>query len=399
MIKINYLLAISLLFGSNLMSKDKVNTKVNTHKKEFHSVWQKTYGGDEKDKGYDSVALDDGGFFVVGSTKSYGHGREDMLIVKFNKKGKSLIRSTFGGKNRDYANAVTKTSDGNYVAVGASESYSKYGDKDLFIVKFDKNGEKLWQRHFGGDRDDEGYDVVGVKNGAVLVVGYTESYGHGYKDVYFLYIDKNGKEIWSKAIGGKDDEEAKAITISKDGSIFLAGSSRSYGDHGFEFYILKFSPSGKYLFRRTFGGEEDDFIYAMDATKDGGVVVAGSTESFDSKHNDVDIIRFDKNGKIIWHKIYGFKSKEWANAVLSLDDGGFLVAGTTKSFGFGKYDFYLLELNSRGSSRWANVYGGEDRDMAHSLTKLKDGSILVTGETESFGNGDYDVMMIKMRKY
>jgi len=389
MIWTNRLLVFSLiytLFSCSLFAK------------ELRSVWQKAYGESKKDIAYDSIGLENGGALIVGMTKSWGHGKSDMLIVKIDKKGNPQFRFTYGGKKNDEARAITKTSDGKFVVVGSSDSYTEYGDKDVYVVKFDKNGKKLWGKTFGGDRDDEAYDVIATKNGGVIVVGYTESYGQGYKDGYLLYLDKNGKEIWAKAIGGKDDDIIKGIAFSKAGGFFVAGTTRSFKAEGFDFYLVKFNKKAKYEFKRVLGGDEDDKFNAIVATDDGGCAVAGMTQSFDSKREDIDVMRFDKNGKLVWHKIFGFKSKEWANSITTTKEGGFIVAGTTKSFGFGGYDFYLLELNSKGSSIWANVYGAGDDEIANSVRPMPDGSYLVSGQTDSYGNGDYDFMFIKLIK-
>ena len=364
--------------------------------KELKTQFIKTYGGSKRDKAFGAVALKNGGAMLIGTSKSFGK-RKQMLITKIDKKGKTLFRAIYGEKQNDEGRAIARLSDGNFIAVGSSQSYSKDGDKDFFVVKIKPDGHKIWQKVFGGDRDEEAFDVVGTGNGGALIVGYTESFGHGNKDIFILFIDKNGKEIWSKFLGGEDDDVANAITVVNDG-FYVAGYTESFNAVGKDFLLIKYNQKAKMQFLKKFGGDDDDEFKAITPTKDGGCVLAGYTKSFESKHSDIDIIRYSKNGKMLWHKIYGFKSKEWANSITNTKNGGFLVAGTTKSFGFGNFDFYMLELDSNGSSKWANVYGGGDRDIAHKVISLKDDSYLVVGETESFGNGDYDFMEVKLKR-
>ncbi len=365
--------------------------------KELKTEFIKTYGGTKRDKAYGAVALKDGSALLVGTSKSFGKQREQMLITKLSPKGKTLFRAVFGEKKKDEGRAIAKTGDGNFIAVGASESYSKEGDKDLYVVKLSPTGHKIWSKVFGGDRDDEGFDVVGTGNGGALIVGDTESFGHGNKDIFILFIDKNGKEIWSKFLGGDSDDVGYSLAVTK-GGFYVAGYTESFGAGGQDFILLKYNSKGKLLFTKVFGGDDDDEFKSVVATKDGGCAVAGFTKSFESKHSDIDIIRYSKSGKMIWHKIYGFKSKEWANSITTTKNGGFLVAGTTKSFGFGNFDFYMLELDQNGSSKWANVYGGGDKDIAHKVISFKDDSYLIVGETESFGSGDYDFMEVKLKR-
>jgi len=367
--------------------------------KELKRTFVKTFGGVKKDIANGAVATDDGGAILVGVSKSFQDKREQLLITKINSKGQTQFRAVYGGKKRDGANAVAKLSDGNYLAVGYSESFSKDGDKDAYLVKFAPNGHKIWSKTFGGDRDDEALDVVGVGNGKALVVGYTESFGHGNKDIYLLLIDKNGKKIWSKYLGGSEDDIGYSLALSKDG-FFVAGSTESFHteeSEGKDFFLIKYNAKAKIEFIKRYGGDDDDEFKAVTATDDGGCVATGYTKSFDSKHSDIDIIRYSKDGKMLWHKIYGFKSKEWANSIVKTKYG-YLIAGTTKSFGFGDFDFYMLEVNQNGSSLWANVYGGSDKDIAKKVIKLSDGSYLVVGKTESFGSGDYDFMEVKLKR-
>ena len=398
LLKSSFLICATTLLFTTLNAKGDLQKEPKKTKPEFETVWQKAYGGDGRDRAYGVVALKNGGAMVAGMSRTYGHGRSDMLIVKLDKKGKTVWRSSYGGKKRDFAYNITRTSDGNFIAVGSSESFSKDGNLDVYVVKFDTEGKRAWQKTYGGDEKDEAKAVVAVGGGGVLVAGYTESYGKGRKDIYILYIDKNGKEIWSKAIGGKEDDVANDIKLTADGGFVVVGGTESYGAGSSDFYVLKFDGKGKFLWDKVYGEANEDVLNTVAATPNGGFVVAGKTKSFGSKHSDIDIINYDKNGKTIWHKIFGFDSKEWANDIIRIPGGGYLLAGTTKSFGFGKFDFYLLEIDSKGSSVWANVYGGENKDMAHALTRMADGTILVVGETESFGQGGYDFMMIELEK-
>ncbi len=209
-----------------------------TKKHEFETIWQKAFGGPERDRAYGVTALKDGGSMVAGISHSFGKGRSDMLILKLDKNGKTIWRSAYGGKKKDYAKAITKTSDGNFIAVGGTESFTKDGNLDVYVVKFDTEGKRAWQKNYGGDEKDEARAVVAVKDGGVLVAGYTESFGKDRKDVYILYIDKNGKEIWSKAIGEKDEDEAFAITLTADGG-FVVGDTESFGKGGYDFFMIE----------------------------------------------------------------------------------------------------------------------------------------------------------------
>jgi uncharacterized delta-60 repeat protein len=377
---------VSALSGAELKSVDMTND------------WQKTFGGTKKDRAYDVAPTHDGGAVVVGGCKSFSQGRTDACILKMDAKGNILWTKSYGGKKRDSANAVVETTDGNIVVVGNSMSYSEDGDSDVFVLKLNQQGKVLWKHTYGGSENEVGNGVDAIANGGVIIAGLTESYGQGNEDVYFLKLNANGKVLAESAIGGSGDDYASAIARTNDGNYVLGGASESFGDNGFDFYYIKLSPSGALLWEKTLGGENDDIIYDLvSAGGKGDFAFAGMTKSYGSKHKDLTVLKMNKDGNNYWHKIFGFKSKEYANSLVTTKDGGFVVAGTTKSFGMGKYDFYIIRLNNRGNLIWANVYGNEERDIAHGVTQLNNGQFIVVGQTDSYGKGSDDFFMMNLR--
>ncbi len=360
--------------------------------------WQKTFGGTKKDQPYSVTATSDGGAVVAGACKSFSEGRTDACVLKMDSKGNILWTKSYGGKKRDTARSVVETSDGNIVLVGNSMSYSENGDSDVFVLKLSPNGELLWKNTYGGTEDEMGNGVDAIADGGVIIAGSTESYGKGNRDVYFLKLNTHGKVLAESAIGGSGDDYANAIAVTNDGNYVLGGSSESYGDNGFDFYYLKFTPSGGLAWEKTYGGEQDDEIYDLvSAGGKGDFAFAGMTKSYGSKHKDLTVLKMNADGNNYWHKIFGFKSKEYANSLTPTRDGGFMVVGTTKSFGYGKYDFYCVRLNSNGNLIWANVYGEKEKDMAHGVTQIKNGEFIVVGQTDSYGKGSDDFFMMNLR--
>lgn len=375
----------------------------NTTKKpsgpELKFTWKTTFGGSKKEKARSVVALANGDVAVLGTCRSMGHGREDLCVIRVSAKGQTLWKKAYGGKKRDLATSLTMTSDGNLVAVGHGQSFNKGGDFDVYAVKLSaKNGDLLWQKAYGGEDLDHANGVCATKDGGVMIAGSTESYGKGYHDIYLLKLDVNGNKEWQKTYGNAKDDIAYAITPSADGNFILAGSSDSYSKDNLDFYVTKVSPTGKQIWAKAYGEDKKDVFRAIIATKDGGCVVAGETESYKSKHSDIDVMKLDKNGEQVWHQLFGFKSIELGHGIAHTPDGGYMVVGTTKSMGHGKYDMYVLELDSTGHLTWGNLYGGGKKDMAHAVAQTTRGSMVIVGDTESFGNGSSDFFMVDLLK-
>lgn len=366
-------------------------------KRAFVNSWQVAFGGTSKDIAYDVCAAENDNVIVVGDCRSYGKGRDDVLVLKVNTHGKLLWKKTFGKKRKDIAYAVVQTTDGNFVAVGETRSFSETGDPDVYVIKFDTNGKLIWEKNFGGKMKDFAKDVVATSDGGVLIAGASESFGDTYLDSYILKVNKNGKEEWAKVLGGERDDIANSLALTSDGGFVIAGVSESYQNGSKDFYIVRFDSHAKQKWTKVYGEDNEDIAYGVVASENGSCVVAGKTKSFGSKRSDIMVLKIATNGKLIWQRLFGYKDKEWANAITKTDNG-FMLAGTTNSFGHGKFDFYVMQLDKEGHSLWGPVYGGEDVDKAYGLTRTSAGNYVVVGETKSYGKGNFDYFMLQLRK-
>jgi hypothetical protein len=150
-------------------------------------------------------------------------------------------------------------------------------------------------------------------------------------------------------------------------------------------------------FVKTYGGTEDDRAYAVQQTSDGGYIVAGSTRSFGAGRHDIILVKTDANGNRIWAKTYGGTEDDRAYAVQQTSDGGYIVAGSTRSFSGGRDDIILIKTDANGNRIWAKTYEGTDDDMdrAYAVQQTSDGGYIVAGSTRSFGAGRHDIILVK----
>jgi hypothetical protein len=148
-------------------------------------------------------------------------------------------------------------------------------------------------------------------------------------------------------------------------------------------------------FAKTYGGTSYDLAYSIQQTSDGGYIVAGATRSFGAGLYDILFIKTDANGNIIWAKTYGGTSWDYPSSVRQTSDGGYIVAGFTGSFGAGYGDIILIKTDANGNVQWAKAYGGTSSDGAASVQQTSDGGYIVAGSTGSFGAGGSDFFLIK----
>jgi hypothetical protein len=251
--------------------------------------WAKTFGGSKDDEGFSVQQTSDGSFIIVGRTESFGAGEDDVWLIKTDADGNKLWEKTFGGSRYDYGYSVRQTSDGGFIIVGYTASF---GARDVWLIKTDANGNKQWDRTFGGSDSDVGYSVQQTSDGGFIIVGYTVSFGAGKDDVWLIKTDANGNKQWDRTFGGSVWDWGSSVQQTRDGGFILVGGTRSFGAGDADVWLIKTDASGNKLWDRTFGGSRWDWGNSMQQTRDGGFILVGETESFGAGWADVWLIKY-----------------------------------------------------------------------------------------------------------
>lgn len=322
----------------------------------FGQGFEKTFGGANFDLGYSVQPTSDGGYIITGSTESYGNGDADVYLVKTDANGDSLWTKTFGGASQDYGSSLQLTSDGGYIIAGRTE-YSN-GDKDVYLIKTDANGDTLWTKTYGGTSLDFGLFVQQTTDGGFIITGATESFGNGGRDVYLAKTDANGIEQWAQSFGGSVFDLGNCVQQTTDGGYIIVGGTNSFGNGDRDAYLIKTDGNGVEQWNQTFGGVEFDVGNSVKQTSDGGYIITGRTASFGAGNKDVYLIKTDGSGTEQWYKTFGGPSFDLGTAVQQTPDGGYVICGGTDSFGAGARDAYLIKTDSNGTELWNETLGG-----------------------------------------
>jgi len=247
---------------------------------------------------------------------------------------------------------------------------------------------------YGGTNSNYAFSLQQTSDGGYIVAGWKFSVGAG-SDFFLIKTDANGDIQWAKTYGGTNDDYLYSVQQTSDGGYIVAGRTGSFGAAFGDVFLVKTDADGNLQWAKTYGGTYWDDASSVQQTSDGGYIVAGGTGSFGAGRNDIFLIKTDANGNIIWAKTYGGTDYDYASSVQQTSDGGYIVAGETYSFGAGRNDIFLIKTDANGNIIWAKTYGGTDYDYASSVQQTSDGGYIVAGGTGSFGAGDFNAFLVK----
>lgn len=259
-----------------------------------------------------------------------------------------------------------------------------------------------WARVYGGSESDYFDSLQQTKDGGYVFAGSTRSFGAEWNDAWAVKLDSNGQVQWSKRYGGTDPSDwdgASSIRQTTDGGYIVAGETRSFGAGSTDAWVMKLDGSGNIIWEKTYGGNRGDQADCVRPTSDGGFIVAGSTWSFGTA-KEIWVLKLYGTGAIQWQKTYGGTDGEEDALVEQTSDGGYIVAARTWSFGAGYVDIWFLKLDANGNVVWERTYGGDNWDEVDTIRQTSDNGYIIAGYTVSFGPGssDRNAWLIKLDK-
>lgn len=416
--------------------------------------WKKTFGGSSFEDIRSILQTADGGYIIVGETYSNdgditdgNNGSFDGWMMKLDKNGDIEWSRTLGGEDMDDFSSVQQTADGGYIVAGTTASDQNTtditdgnnGNFDGLVMKFDADGNKLWDKTFGGSSTDGFSSIQQTADGGYIVAGHSLSSNgditdgnNGSWDGWIVKLDGNGNKQWLKTLGGSSSDEFYSVQQTADGGYIIAGYTGSNqgdisdGNNGYEDgWIVKLDADGNKQWDKTLGGSSSEEFMSIRQTSDGGYILVGYTFSDDGDITDGYngyigsgrfpnglVIKLDADGNKEWDKTFKDSLYSQLESIEQTEDGGYIVAGRNDTI-IGEIDGWMppmtdadgwiIKMDADGTRKWDMILGGSSYDFFNSIQKTADGGYIVAGQTESDdkdisdgNNGRTDGWVIKL---
>jgi len=359
------------------------------------TLWTRVIGGYQGDEGWSILQTEDNGYIIVGATSSYGAGgSEDVWLIKTDSNGDTLWTKTYGGIDGETGYSIQKTNDNGFIIAGITGSFPP-GDSNVFLVKTDFNGNEQWNRVYGGNDSDSGWFVQQTNDGGFIIVGNTYSFGLGGSDVWLIKTDENGNESWNQTYGGIGIDYGRSVLQTIDNGFLIIGGTEPFEFGNADVWLIKTDADGDTLWTKTYGGNDIDYGQSVQQTIDDGYILVGTTKSYGHGSWDVYLIKTNANGDTLWTNTFGGIGSESGWDVKQTLDGGFIIVGDTHFFGSGGDDVYVIKTDNLGNEIWFETYGCEDYDSGYSVQQTIDYGYIIAGYT-NIGSGAKNIYLIKL---
>ncbi|HBG70159.1 MAG: hypothetical protein A2W93_10505 [Bacteroidetes bacterium GWF2_43_63] len=305
----------------------------------------------------------------------------------------TFIRN-YGDLCPDFGMSVCNNNSGGYILCGQSESYTS-GAISAIAISIDSLGNQEWMQTYGGSDIDFGQSIDKTPDGGYIICGFTTSFGAGGYDIYLVKTDANGNQQWQKTFGGAGTEYGYCVKTLPDSGFILCGSTTSFGAGGTDAMLIRTDAAGNTVWTKYYGATGNDGVYSLARTSDHGYVLAGYTFNFGAVSDDAWIIETDSAGNQLWAEHFGGNGSERAMSIVQDVNHDFVFSGYSNSYGGGSQDFYLVRIDSAGTLLQDTVFGGLSDDKSFGIAACADHGFIMTGQTESYGNGGLDLYVIK----
>ncbi len=394
-----YIILALLLYSSCPELQAQGNQKI---------LFRKVFGGSRFDEAKKVLALQDNSILVLGRSSSGEVGNTDLHILKLSSDGTLIWEQKIGGDGTEEVQDIIQTKDGGFIIAGNSDSFDRSPEMhDMWILKLNKKGVEEWSKTYGDElKIEKANAIVESHSKGYTIVGNVldlES-ENPISNVILLEIDSEGNKLWEKVYGGNSNEEGKDLVKTEQGYT-IAANTESFGRGKWDVWLLSVDVKGNKLWENTLGGGDNEMVNAIVKTKDDEYIIGGYSYTFAEGSLDAWVVKTNNKGFQEWFRVYGDLSTDEAFSIIQTEDQNFLLTGYVdvwqsneegQNISTEGLDILLVKFDSKGKLFWKRNLGGPNEQRGYDLCETKDHKIVIAGFTKSAKNSNGDMLVVKV---
>ena len=239
----------------------------------------------------------------------------------------------------------------------------------------------------------DGYSIQQTIDGGFVMCGSTLDSSNA---IYVAKTDYNGDTLWTKKYIGEKYYWSTSVQQTFDHGFIIAGGCKDVGiGINNDICLLKIDSIGNVSWLKIYSDSLNESVFSVQQTMDSGYVVAGNVKLGISGQEDINIVKYDFHGNVIWAKIVGGINDDYAKSISQTTDEGYIIAGSTASFGAGSTDAILIKMSRVGIIQWAKTFGSVKAEGINSVRQTVDGGYILSGYIQNGGTQGLDIYIIK----
>jgi hypothetical protein len=357
-------------------------------KSNSQNTFQKTYGANGK--GLQVIKTNNGNYAMAGSFNN------DVSLLILDKYGNKIVNKTYGGSALDDGNAIAQASDGSFFILGNTFSFITNGIAAAYLLKVDVTGNLIWSKSFQGDgscmNTSSGWSILPTDDGGCIFSGGAGAFCTGEAGLFVTRINSSGNIIWSNVYDGM----IGMSMVKTSDKMYACCSWKNCGATIEDVLLFKIDSNGVQQWAKTYGGSSTEYGYSLKETSDNGFIVVGSTESFGTSGRNVYVVRTNSLGDTLWTRSLESSGKRSQGNSVELVSDGFVIVGYNSDFTNSFYFNFLTKIDMNGNVLWSkNIISTNYDQYLHSLIVSGDdgyilvgqyGNIAYVAKTDSVGN-------------
>ncbi|MEZ4887116.1 MAG: T9SS type A sorting domain-containing protein [Chitinophagales bacterium] len=377
----------------------------------FHIFSQTTFSvtidnNQNSEEAWSIIQLADGSFVIASLCLINPSWQDCMQLLKTDSLGNVIWNKQYDHRKPGYRGTLNPTQDGGFTL--GTWWYADNGVPDVFLLKFDSEGDTLWTRQFGGEGRDIGWDTAELPDGSLVVVGSTESFGNGGEDIYVVKTDAQGNFQWQRTFGGPGRDVSANIRIEGSGQILISGLTSDTPTGHFATIFLKLDDMGNELLKKIilYSPNQDNCgAYIIPSIKK-GYIINGCMDTIINEGNaeyPYYVGRLDEEANVEWMTYFNEDREKYVASIYELEDGHIMVQGINKNHPESEIynTAWLAKVSPQGEILWERNYQGEEGDYSWRIQDMcltLDGGFALAGAYRNIHNmeNNPDVWILKV---